>query len=224
MKQYQKPQIANSIREGTPHSRFELSEKQLETLKNVSEVILAVGTILGTLALAVVAPNIFQALDKMPWAKRTYRSRDFRRRDQRRKIVQSLYYLKRRGYVELIPDGEDFKMKITQRGRKKIKKMSFANLEIKTDKSWNGHWWVIVSDVPKELRHRADYFREKLKSMKLYPLQRTVWVFPFDPRDEVDFISTYYGVGRYATTMEVIKLDPSDEQLLREYFRVEGIL
>ena len=133
-------------------------------------------------------------------------------------------YLKRKGYVELIPEGEDFKMKITQKGRKKIQKMNFGNLQINITKPWNGRWWVIVSDVPKEFRRRADYLRAKFKEMKFYPLQRTVWVFPFDPRDEVDFVAAYYHLDRYVTAMEVVTLDPSDKKLLRGYFRERGIL
>ncbi|MDZ4243889.1 MAG: hypothetical protein U1C57_02180, partial [Candidatus Doudnabacteria bacterium] len=199
MQQYQKPQIARSIKAGTPIKRFELTEKQLATLKTVSEVVFAVGMVVGTLALTVVAPNIFQILDKMPWAKRTYRSRDFKRRDQQRKVTKSLYYLKSKGYVELIPDGDDFQMKITQKGRKKVETLHFENLQVKRQKVWNGHWWVIAADVPKELRRRADFFRDKLKAMKFYPLQRTVWFFPFDPRDEVDFVAAYYGLDRYVT-------------------------
>jgi len=102
--------------------------------------------------------------------------------------------------------------------------MNFEDLQIRVEKSWNSHWWVVVSDVPKEFRYQADRFREKLKKMKLYPLQRTVWVFPFDPRDEIDFVSAYFGLDRYVTVMEVLKLDPADGQLIREYFEDNDIL
>lgn len=219
MKQYIKPQIARSIKLAIPKKRFELTERQIETLKNVSEVVLVVGMLAGTLALMVIAPNCFKILDKMPWAKKTYRSRDTKRRDQSHKITKSLYYLKSKGYIELVPGKDDFLMKITRKGRKKIQKMKFADLRVMQKSSWNKHWWIVIADVPKDYRHREDRFREKLKEMKFYPLQRTVWIYPFDPRDEIDFVSAYYQIERFVTTMEVLWMDPADEKVLKAYFR-----
>lgn len=225
MKQYIKPGIARSVKFGTPLPRFELTESQIEKIKNISEIVLAVSAIAGAVMLMAVAPNCFQLLDKVPWFKKTYRSRDTKRKDQQRKVVKSIYYLKSRGYIELVPKGEDFQMTLTQKGRKKIQKMQFKNLRIYHHQGkWNGHWWIVIADVPKDLRHREDYLRTKLKEMKFYPLQRTVWVYPFDPRDEVDFVSAYYRIDRFVTMMEVIHIDPADEEIVKAFFQSAGIL
>ena len=225
MQPYVKPSITNSIKRGIPKKRFELSEKQVENLKSVSEVILAVGTIAGTLVLTLLAPNIFQYLNKMPWARNTYRNRDTKWKDQQQKITKAIYYLKKEGYVELTPDGEDFIMKIKKKGRKKIRKLQFDSLSIPMPNQWNRRWWLVIADVPsKEYRRHADFFREKLKKMNFYPLQRTVWVFPFDPRDEVDLVAARYGIERFVTIMEVLTLDPEDGKVLNEFFRGKKIL
>ena len=208
-----------------PKRRFELTEKQIEGLRTVGEVLLAVSIIAGTIALTVLAPNIFQVLDKMPWAKRTYRNRDTKSKDQQKKIAKSFYYIKQKGYVRLIPEGDDFKVKITRQGRKRMEKMRFNNLQIKKLNKWDSHWWLIIADVPsKDFRRQEDYFREKLKEMKFYPLQRTVWMFPFDPRDEIDFVSAYYHIDRFVTVMEVIRMDPEDEKNARAYFKDQQVL
>ena len=226
MRQYLKvyPRIARSIKLGTPKKRFELTEKQIERLKTVGEVVLAVATIAGGFSLNLIAPNIFETVNKTPWARKTYRSRDTKWKDQQRKITQSIYYLKRHGYVQLIPEGEDFKVKITKRGRKKVRRMQFENLQVSIPKSWDGKWWIVVADVPKEYRYKADEFREKLKAMYFYPLQRTVWAFPFDSRDEVDFVAAYYWIERFVTLMEVSRLDPEDEGNLKKFFKQNKIL
>lgn len=224
MQPYVRPQIARSIRRGTPPKVFELSEKQLETLKSVSEVVLAVGMVAGTLALTVLAPNIFQCLDKMPWARRTYRSRDTKLKDQQRKITKAIYYLKSRGLVELIPKGSDFVVKIKKKGRKRVRQMQFESLQVIPSKIWDKHWWLVIADVPKEYRRQADFFREKLKDMNFYHLQKTVWVFPFDFRDEVDFVSVYYRIERYVTTLEAVTLDPEDEIAVKRFFKAAKIL
>lgn len=75
-----------------------------------------------------------------------------------------------------------------------------------------------MADIPKEYKNAADNFRRKLRQMKFYPLQRTVWLYPFDPRVEVDFVSTFLRVERFVTTMKVTKLEQSDAKILTDYF------
>lgn len=220
-----KPVIAQSIRQGFPRKHLQLSEKQIGTLKNIKDLVLAIALVTGTITLATLAPNIFQYLDKMPWARRTYRSRNTKLKDQEKKVIRSIYYLKTQGYVELIPEGEDFKVKIVKKGRKKVRQMRFDSLSVPKMKTWNGHWWIVLADIPsKDYRRRADFFRDKLKTMNFYPLQRTGWVYPFDPRDEVDFVSAYYGVERFVTTMEAVTVDSEDKTVLKKYFKETGIL
>lgn len=220
MQPYAKTAIANVIKRSAPKAAFALTEKQVEAFHNISDIVLGVGIVAGTVALTVLAPNIFQYLDKMPWARRTYRSRDTRRQDQQRKITKTLYYLKKKGYVELVPHGEDFLIKIAKKGRNKVRQMQFSALQVPSPKVWNHHWWIVLADIPsKDYRRQADFFRDKLKKMNFYPLQRTVWVYPFDPRDEVDLVAAYYGVERFLTVMEVAGLDAEDREVLTKYFR-----
>ena len=225
MESYFRPRIANSIKRGAPKKRFELSEKQIKQLRTIGDIVLTLGTFGRDVALSVLAPNIFNALGDVVWARTTYRNRDTKWRDQQRKITKTFYYLKSKKYIELIPKGDDFIMKITKKGRKKIKEIQFANLQVTPSDKWNGHWWLVLADVPsKTYRQLADQFREKLKAMKFYSLQRTVWVFPFDPRDEVDGVAARYGIDHFVTTMEVVTLEEDDEKVLRGHFFEKGIL
>lgn len=225
MQAYFKPQIARSIKRAAPKQAFALTEKQLEVCKNVGDIVLGLAAVAGTMALTVLAPNIFQILDKLPWAKKTYRHRDTKQRDQQRKITQAFYYLKQQGYVELVPAGDDFQVRIVKKGRKKIRQMQFRAMQVGHSGKWDRHWWIVLADIPsKDNRRQADYFREKLKAMKFYPLQRTVWVYPFDPRDEVDFAAAYYRIERFVTMMEVLTLDAEDEQVLKRFFREKKVL
>jgi DNA-binding transcriptional regulator PaaX len=98
--------------------------------------------------------------------------------------------------------------------------MSFDHLSITRPKVWNRHWWVVLADIPsKDFRVQADMFRKKLKNMEFYPLQRTVWIHPFDPRDEIDFVSVHYGIERFVTVLEATTLHADDRERLEKYFK-----
>ena len=64
----------------------------------------------------------------------------------------------------------------------------------------------------------------KLKDMGFYPLQRTLWFYPFDPRKELESVLRRYDIGRFVTVMEVNRLDKSDEKIMKKYFRSQKII
>jgi len=49
-------------------------------------------------------------------------------------------------------------------------------------------------------------------------------MYPFDPRREIDYVSTYYRINGFVTVMEVARVDPSDKKVLVKHFREAGIL
>ena len=214
-----------AIKVGAPKQLFELTDAQVKVIGNVAQAVLAVTALAGAVVLSAVAPNIFQLLDKVPWRKKTYSKWNSRRKDQQEKIAKSFYYLKKRGYVELKNSEKGFTVTITEKGREKIKLMQFKSMAIPAKGKWNNHWWLVLADVPSDpFRTYADAFRKKIKTLGFYPLQRTVWVYPFDPRDEVDFISAYYKIDRFVTIMEVVSLDPQDLKKLKGFFKDKGVI
>ncbi len=224
MKVYNKLTITAAINTALPKKRLELSERQISRLKTAAQIILALGAAAGAVALAVMAPNAGRLLGQVGPNRSFIQSKE-RRTAYKHQVLKSLYYLKQRGDIELIQQGNDYLMKITQKGRKKIQKMRLGTLAIKRPSFWKGRWWLVLADIPsKPFRSRADLFRNKLKELQFYPLQRTVWVYPFDPRDEVDFISAFYNLERFVTCMEVSKMDPSDEKLVYDFFYKSGLL
>lgn len=224
---YQKPLIGRVVRLSKPAPGFELSERQLKILKTTSQVLLALAIGVGTVSMMVFAPNTFQILDKLPWADDVFgpkKPRGKRLKVQEKKIRKAFYYLKSKGYIKLIPQSDDFLMKVTQKGRKFEKRMRFAGLKVNIPNKWDGEWWVVVADIPTPYKSRADMFREKLKEMKFFGLQRTVWLYPFDPREAIDFASAYLNIDRFVTVMHVKKLDPDDEKVVKKFFKKEKVI
>lgn len=224
---YYKPSIERIINEAAPKEKrpkFQLTEKQLEVVKTISGVVLGVAIVAGTIVLSAMAPNIFVALDKIfgKGGRRANSGTYFDERTQR--VTKAIYYLKSKEYIKLVPQGKDFLVKITQKGRIKTRKFQIDAMKLNSQGNWDGKWWVFIADVPIEYRRRADLFREKIKELGLHRLQKTVWFYPFDVRDEIDFIAAYYHLGNYVTVMRADMVDPEDAKALKNHFRQSKII
>jgi len=218
MQKYQKASLAKAIGSKIKKPLFELSESQIAALKSASEVVLAVVAVLGIAAVSIAAPNALAGIHKI--AKLANKFSRLNTKQKKRHLTKTFYYLKDSGLIEISPkDGGDFEVKITAKGRKKITRMNFLRIQVPKTKKWDGRWWLVLADIPTEdYKNQADMFRKKLKNLDLFPLQRTVWAYPYDPRDEIDFIAAHYGIDRFVTCAEVITLDEQDEKKVREHF------
>jgi len=213
-------QTINSVIESVaPRPRKpRLSEDQIEKLKRVSEVALVAVAVGGVLTLA----NIFMAIDKL-FFKKNQRKPDY---DERKQIAaRTIYYLRTQKYISMKFTGRDFRVKLTRLGRKRVGDLEFETLSVQQPKSWNHKWWQVAADIPtKKFKSYADVFREKLKGMNFFPLQRTLWYYPYDPREEIELIANNYNIANFVTVMEVSRLDFDDEKKMIRHFKKRRIL
>lgn len=220
---YHRSRISSIIGGAIPEDKPpRLIPEQMEKLKTAGAVALVILGAAGVIVLSAVAPNIFWAVDEIFFKKSR---RNFTKKEKERQIAKAFYYIKSKGYIRMKPTGKDFMIYLTTFGKKRLKKLDFENLTISKPVSWNSKWWQVAADIPtKKYKKAADAFREKLISMKFFPLQRTLWFYPHDPRKEVEFIIHHYGIERFVTVMEVNRLDRDDERKMKKFFEEGGII
>lgn len=221
---YIKAQIRSIIRQVVPADKPpRFTPEQVEKIKTAAGMALVIIGVAGVVTLAAVAPGVLSVLSRTLY--RNSRNRRFSKKEKVTKLTRTFYYLKNQGYIKMKPTGKDFKIFLTNLGKRKLKKLQFEHLTVPKPKSWDGKWWQIAADIPTEdYKWAADLFREKLLDMNFFPLQRTLWFYPFDPREEIDFIVDEFGIGRYVTAMEINRLDSDDERKLKNFFRGQKIL
>lgn len=213
--------LAPIINKAAPRPKLELNQQQIRRLKTVADVLLAVIGTAGIVLVSIAAPNALQALkflgknggrDRIPYEER------------KKKLTRGFYYLKAKGYLELIKDQDDFSIRLTDKGKRKIDRLKFAMLEVKKPLVWDRKFWQVAADIPVKYRKGADALRLKLKQMGFYSLQRTLWFYPYDPRKEIELLAEEYKIEQFVTVMKIASLDHADYKVLFDFFKETGIV
>lgn len=92
---------------------------------------------------------------------------------------------------------EDGKTKLTlsERGRRKVLRYKLDDLKIRKTYKWDGLFRVIIFDIPENKKAAREALRKKLKELEFHQLQKSVFVTPFECRDEIDFLKNVYEVA-----------------------------
>lgn len=202
--------------------RLELSHEQLAHMKRASEIVLAIIAVAGMATLTVVAPNALHLLSKV-FSKR--HKRYYTTAEKHKKLAETFYYLKRSGFIRMQRTKRGWRFFLTNKGHKRLEGVKFENLRIPKPETWDASWWLVAADIPtKTNRIGADCLRNKLKQMGFYPLQRTLWLYPYDPCTELEFVVREYHVEHFVTVMQVRKLDTEDAASATKHFKHLGII
>lgn len=115
-----------------------------------------------------------------------------------RQLQNDLYYLRRRGYidVESNPDGT-YLVKTTKAGQEQAFKYNLDNLSIKVPKKWDRNWRLIIFDIPAHRQKARLALLAKLKELGFIMLQRSIWAHPFECKKEIAVVGKAFEVERY---------------------------
>lgn len=108
-------------------------------------------------------------------------------------------------------------MVLTDKG--KFRALTFHFQKMKIDrKDWDGKWRIVVFDIPEKHRWGRDALRKKIKKLGFYELQKSVFVFPYDCKNEIDFIIEFFEIRKYVRFGILESID--NGQHLKEIFKL----
>lgn len=110
---------------------------------------------------------------------------------------------------------EETRMVLTEKGKLHAVQFKIDEMQIKTPKRWDGQWRLIVFDIPEKMRNARNALRRKLKELGFYELQKSVMIFPFECKDEVDFIVEFFRVRPHVRYGHLSKVTNEAELLER---------
>jgi len=105
---------------------------------------------------------------------------------QLRESIQNLYRSRLIDYKE--NDDGTATLLLTSQGKEKILRYNLDNMKMARPSKWDGLWRMVMFDIPESKKKARDFFSFKIKQLGLYPLQKSVFIYPFECRDEIDFL------------------------------------
>ncbi len=138
----------------------------------------------------------------------------------KKKIANSLAYLKRERLIEILEEKNGKMLVIlTNKGKKRLAEYSIDMVEIKRPEKWDGKWRVLMFDIPahpKIYNSAREALRNKIKEIGFIQIQKSVWAYPYECEDELLFIAETFKIQKYIEILTVEKI--LHEKILREKF------
>lgn len=186
--------------------KYYFSKPRSEICKDILKGLIIAGAVGVAATSPYFVPNLIKNINK-------YKIR-------RRRIYDTFYNLRRQGYLNIEKRNHQLYVTLTEEGKKAAGRFQIDDLEIKKPSKWDKKWRLVIFDISELKRTKRELFRRKIKDIGLLPLQRSVWVHPYNCKDEIDVLREFFGLGkkeiRFITTDSV-----EDDAFLRKIFQLD---
>lgn len=175
-----------------------------EIVKDILDCLLAAGAITVVATSPYFLTNILRAM--------------FSNDRYKKKSVETAFYrLRKEGCIKIKRRGHQIYVSLTDDGRKKAGWMQINHLAIKKPNKWDAIWRIIIFDIANEHRVKREAFRGFIKRLGCYPLQKSVWVHPYDCRDEIELLRSFFSFDdKELRIVEAKRI--SDDRELKNFF------
>ncbi|TRZ64211.1 MAG: hypothetical protein D4Q79_02130 [Spirochaetia bacterium] len=150
-----------------------------------------------------VAKNYFKEKDRKAIYARTRKLKEL----EKKKIVS---------FKEL-KNGK-IKIELTHKGKLFAREYNLDNLKLNKPKTWDKKWRVIIYDIPDYHKKARDAFRFKIKQLGLCPLQKSVWVSPYDCLPEIEFLCAVFDIDMNSHVYQITTTKIPKEREIRKWF------
>lgn len=182
--------------------------RRVNTTVAVDSVINAV-LVVGTLSVAVVAPNATQLFGKALL-------KHLDKTEHEKEMKRVLRYMRQRKYIEIneLPSGL-IEVSVTEKGKKRKLQADFEKLVITKPKTWDKKWRIVIFDIPNEFKQAHNALNSKLRELGFQVLQRSTWINPFPCEEQIAVVKTVYGIEKFVSYMEVDYIDSHNKLVQR---------
>ncbi len=168
----------------------------------------------GVLLLSTIAP-MSGALVVSEVLKAYFRKKRF----ERERFLQDLRRLQEKKLVNFkVLGGGKIQITLAERGRRKKLAYDIDAMQLKKPMYWDGKWRLVMFDVPSKQKRLSEALRRKLRELRFYRMQKSVFLTPYPCANEIDFIGSYFGLRNNILLLTVSHFE--GEEKLRHYFGI----
>ncbi|MCX6730101.1 MAG: hypothetical protein NT058_01220 [Candidatus Portnoybacteria bacterium] len=124
-----------------------------------------------------IAENLYRGFYGSGPSRRGLKNKKIKRQWEIQKVIN---YLAQRKYIKLIQEKQ--RIYLAEKGISEFIKFK----AIQKKEEWDGKWRIVIFDVSEERRNNRDFLRKQLKWIGFKELQKSVWVFPFDVKKDIE--------------------------------------
>ena len=173
----------------------------------IAKCILASIGFAGLMTIVAIAPNSLQMLELFGINKKQYKPKT---------VYKTLKRLEKQRIVEIREKGDKAIITITEKGKKRLLKYNIDNIKIKIPKKWDKKWRIVSFDIPERQKNAREALRRKLKELDFFPLQKSLFIFPYPCKNEVDFIVEIFQIENFVIFWETNNIN--NEFKPKKYF------
>ncbi|MBI2099886.1 MAG: hypothetical protein HYT48_00930 [Candidatus Vogelbacteria bacterium] len=174
----------------------------------VRKILLKTIGVVGFVSMAVLAPNSLQTLAKLGIIKNRY---------YKNYLPKALQKLQDQGLIKMVKNHQGLRcVALTAKGCQKLKQYQLGEILITKTKKWDGFYRVIIFDIKEWKRAKRDELRRQLVGWGFVKLQNSVWVYPYECREAVLLLKSYFQLGREVIYLTVKEIE-NDRWLKKEF-------
>lgn len=132
-------------------------------------------------------------------------------------IKRRLAYATKHHYLTKYGDSHKPHYQLTDLGQNKLNQLKFKLMDLDQN-NWDGKWRIIAFDIPENRRLARDKIRILIKQLGLKKLQNSIWITPYNCREQFEQITSIYGVSKHLLLLEVTKFD--QEHKYKKYWNL----
>jgi CRISPR-associated endonuclease Cas2 len=139
----------------------------------------------------------------------------------KKQIKKALYDLEKRQLIDIIEKDGQVKIYLQEKGKQKVITRSIKLLldYKKKEKKWDGRWFMVFFDVPEIEKQKREFLRKYLKKLGFYRYQKSVYIFPFECKKEVELIKKIVEGAKYMKYIVASEIE--EEEKIKKYFNLE---
>lgn len=114
-----------------------------------------------------------------------------------RNFNRSLKRYCKSNFIQVFNKNNQIFYRLTDEGFNRWISYKYKKSFLTINEKWDGLWRLVIFDIPEDKKLAREALRRKLKQFNFFPLQKSVFVFPFKCEKEIRSLADFFKVGEY---------------------------